>query len=474
MWIASKSGFYSIVQTRDNQRLLMVRARAEKDLINLKNNVVAFKNHEILLTLDADYRFRLIVTRDELHELMQFLTEEIDYPNFKDKIHETPDQKDKLTYYSKIWSTMHDYQKSQKKINRIVLENFRGCLLGGAVGDALGAPTEFMSLDHILSKFGAGGVTEYIEFQDGIGRITDDTQMTLFTAEAMLRTIHRSVQKGIWGAYLQISHGSYLRWLHTQQFEMNRKPQFNLPMDGWLIRQSEIFKRPAPGNTCISSLQSGNRGTIDEPINNSKGCGGIMRVAPVGLMKSFEPKMAFQIAAELAAITHGHPSGFLSAGVFAAIIAYIREGQPLLVAINEASKILTGYKNYSETHRAIETAIRLSHLGEPTFEKVEKLGGGWVGEEALAIAIYCSLCFQNDFEKAIVLAINHSGDTDSTGAITGNILGLLLGEQAIPKRWTEKLEMNRFISQIGEDLYIECPVDSFSSDKEWEEKYPPN
>ena len=111
MWIASKSGFYSIVQTRDNKSVLMVRARAEKDLINLKNNVIALKNHEIHLTPDADYRFRMIVTRDELHELMQFLSEEIDYPNFKDKIHETPDQKDKLTYYSKIWSTMYDYQK---------------------------------------------------------------------------------------------------------------------------------------------------------------------------------------------------------------------------------------------------------------------------------------------------------------------------------------------------------------------------
>lgn len=110
MWIASKSGFYSIVQTRDNQRLLMVRARAEKDLIKLKNNVVALKNHEIHFTIDADYRFRMIVTRDELHELMQFLTEEIDYPNFKDKIQVTPDQKDKLTSYSKIWSTMYDYQ----------------------------------------------------------------------------------------------------------------------------------------------------------------------------------------------------------------------------------------------------------------------------------------------------------------------------------------------------------------------------
>jgi len=357
-------------------------------------------------------------------------------------------------------------------MQKLVVENFTGCLLGGAVGDAMGAPTEFISLTQIVTKYGSGGVKEYVEFTDGIGRITDDTQMSLFTAEAMLRSIHRSVQRGIWGAYLQISHGSYLRWLHTQQIELIKKPNFEVLMNGWVIQQLGLFKCRAPGNTCISALQSGSRGTIEKPINNSKGCGGVMRVAPVGLIKSFEPKMAFQVAAELAAITHGHPSGYLSAGTFAAIIAFIRLGLPLQDAIDESLKILRSWENCNETYRIIEKAIQMSKSIEPTFENVAKLGGGWVGEEALAIAIYCSLIYQNDFEKGIVLAINHSGDTDSTGAITGNILGLLLGEQAIPQRWLEKLEMNRFISQIGQDLFIECPTGSFEYNKDWGVKYP--
>lgn len=361
----------------------------------------------------------------------------------------------------------------QKK-DRLSQEYFTGCLLGGAIGDALGAPTEFMNLNQILAQHGPGGVQDYVEFSDGIGRITDDTQMTLFTAEAMLRTIHRSVQKGIWGAYLQISHGSYLRWLHTQNYELLDTPGFEYRLDGWVIKQRELYKRRAPGNICLSALQSGKRGTIERRINDSKGCGGVMRVAPVGLIKSFKPEDAFQYGAELAAITHTHPSGYLSAGAFAAIIAYIRDGNSLMDSINNTFEILEKWENHEETSRAIKNAIQHYHNRKPTFENVEKLGGGWVGEEALAIAIYCSLHYQDSFEKGIVLSVNHGGDTDSTGAITGNILGLLLGKDNIPEQWIMKLEMKDFISQIGEDLFIGCPVDSFSFNEEWSEKYPPN
>lgn len=358
-------------------------------------------------------------------------------------------------------------------MQKLPLENFTGCLLGGAVGDALGAPTEFLSLNQILSKYGPGGVTEYVEFPDRIGRITDDTQMTLFTAEAMLRSIHRLVERGIWGAYLQISYNSYLRWLRTQELELPQKSIDEYLITGWMIQQPELYSRRSPGNTCISALQSGKWGTIEKPINDSKGCGGIMRVAPVGLIKRFDPEIAFRFAAELAAITHGHPSGYLSAGTFAAIIAFIRLGQSLPEAIWDSLKILKSQANYLETYEAVEKSLQLYETTEPSFENIEKLGGGWVGEEALAIALYCSLCCQKNFEKGIILAINHSGDTDSTGAITGNILGLLLGESAIPTRWLENLEMNHFISQIGKDLYIECHSSTYEPDEVWREKYPP-
>ena len=106
----------------------------------------------------------------------------------------------------------------------------------------------------------------------------------------------------------------------------------------------------------------------------------------------------------------------------------------------------------------------------PTPETIESLGGGWIAEEALAIAIYCSLACENDFKKALLLAVNHSGDSDSTGAITGNVLGALYGSEAILNYWSdwsERLELEEAITEIARDLSI-----GFEEDKEWWNKYP--
>ena len=358
-------------------------------------------------------------------------------------------------------------------MKKLDLDNYLGCIVGGAIGDALGAPTEFMNLDYILEKYGKIGVNEYVEFDNGIGHITDDTQMLLFTAEGLLRSLHRATTRGIGGAYHQICFHSYIRWLKTQKDWYAGDVTSIADSEGWLLKQSFLYARRAPGNTCLTSLRSGIAGTIDEPINNSKGCGGIMRIAPVGLLFYNDPKQAFQIGSELAAITHGHPSGYLSAGFLAALIAFINNGNSLLDSIQLSLGILNEYIDCEETTDAVVSAIKLYEKKDPTYLNVETLGGGWVGEEALAISLYCALSYQNDFEKAINLSINHSGDTDSTGAITGNILGFMLGEKAIPQRWINNLSNYDVIKQIGIDLHAEVKGDGYKYDEEWGIKYPP-
>ncbi|MFN5317747.1 MAG: ADP-ribosylglycohydrolase family protein, partial [Bacteroidia bacterium] len=121
----------------------------------------------------------------------------------------------------------------------------------------------------------------------------------------------------------------------------------------------------------------------------------------------------------------------------------------------------------------VENAIELHAMQKPSYKQLEILGGGWVGEEALAISLYCSLCYENDFEKALNLAINHSGDTDSTGALTGNILGLIHGEKAIPDRWITHLTNYQTIKQVAADLHTEVKGNGYDKfDSEWEQKYP--
>ena len=352
------------------------------------------------------------------------------------------------------------------------VDNYAGCIMGGAIGDALGAPIEFMSYNSITKKYGISGVQDFVEFGNGKGEITDDTQMLLFTADGILRSWHRAWIKGIGGAYSQLCYNSYLRWLYTQR-DPNGKEDYSIPdLDGWLIRESFLYQRRAPGITCLTALEKGEPGSLFHSINNSKGCGGIMRVAPVGLLFHRYPEQAFQLGAELAAMTHGHPSGFLSAGFLSALIAYLNKGLDLIEAISNSTLILKTYSNHEETLLAVEKALKLFYEGNPNWHKVESLGGGWVGEEALSISLYCALSHQKNFEEAIKLAINHSGDSDSTGSITGNIVGLICGEDAIPKRWRDNLCYYEKIKQIALDLHTEVMKDGQSSHDIWAFKYP--
>ena len=234
---------------------------------------------------------------------------------------------------------------------------------------------------------------------------------------------------------------AYLRWLETQGF----RPAY--PSDeargGHLITVATLHERRGPGGTCLSALNSGHMGTVNHPLNHSKGCGGIMRAAPAGLT-SWQP---FCLGVDLAAITHGHPSGYLSAGCLAKLIAELLAGNDLQSGIAAMIDELRTWPHCEECLGVVKSALNLAKTASATPETIERIGGGWVGEEALAIALSCALKAQ-DFRSGVLLAANHSGDSDSTAAITGNILGTLWGEEGIPPTWLERLELHDEIVRL--------------------------
>src|SRR5215470_12561273 len=237
--------------------------------------------------------------------------------------------------------------------SRRTLEHFTGCLLGGAVGDALGAPVEFHSIHLIRDKYGSAGITDYDTAYGRRGAITDDTQMTVFTAEGLLRATARRRHKGVCHTASVIYH-AYIRWLRTQGGR-SRSHFSQDEMDGWLIGVKSLHSSRAPGATCLSALHGEEMGEMQRPLNNSKGCGGVMRVAPVGLVAEDEER-AFSLGCEAAAITHGHPSGYYSAGCFAAIIYHLADGWSLPEAIELTLRQLEDPKN--DDHQECAAAIR--------------------------------------------------------------------------------------------------------------------
>jgi ADP-ribosyl-[dinitrogen reductase] hydrolase len=325
-----------------------------------------------------------------------------------------------------------------------LVPRFAGCLLGGAAGDALGAAVEFMTLPDIRIRYGPEGIRDFAEIHGRVGAITDDTQMTLFTAEGLIRAAAAHLA-GTLDDPLRVIHRAYLRWLHSQA-RVSDHPDFEDAIDGWLIRIPTLHSQRAPGATCLSALARAQPGTCDRPINDSKGCGGVMRVAPVGLWGQ-DP---FELGCRVAALTHGHPTGYLAAGVLASIIAYIVGGTTVEEAITQTIDEQRTVLN-DELASALDRAVDAAAGGPATPETVEELGSGWVAEEALAISIYCSLV-ADDLVSGVRLAVNHSGDSDSTGSITGNILGTAHGPSAIPEHWLEKLELRDEIAEIARDL----------------------
>ncbi|OIJ88324.1 ADP-ribosylglycohydrolase family protein [Streptomyces colonosanans] len=352
---------------------------------------------------------------------------------------------------------MYDRLAPSWEATAIYRARVRGCLLGGAIGDALGYPVEFASLDRIRTVHGAAGITGLVPDAEGVvGRVTDDTQMTLFTVEGLQQAHERERHKGIGGGWSRLVREAYGRWLDTQ-----RLPGPPAGAHGGLAAQPWLYARRAPGNACLSGLardfvpDPGAELGRPGPVNSdSKGCGAVMRSAPFGLVRA-PADAAFAMAARCAQTTHGHLTGYYSAGAFAAIVTFLVEGDSLEGAVLRALRLLARYPGHEETAGALRQALDLAAQGSPTARKVETLGGGWVAEEALAIAVYCALV-EPEIRHALLLSVNHSGDSDSTGAICGNLLGAHRGDHRLPQDWLAHVEARAEITVVADDFAAEC------------------
>jgi ADP-ribosylglycohydrolase/fructose-1,6-bisphosphatase/inositol monophosphatase family enzyme len=348
----------------------------------------------------------------------------------------------------------------------------RGCLLGGAIGDALGAPVEFMTRKKIEARFGPDGIADFARTYGRLGAITDDTQMTLFTAEGVLRAFVRERLKGICSVPGVVSH-SYLRWLRTQKASApNLGLAVNFGKDGWLWGVKELHRSRAPGKTCLRALASLEGFTNKRASNMSKGAGAIMRVAPVALIASGgseeEATKVFQVAKEVSWITHGHPSGYLSAAAFAVMVHALLWGESLPSGIERAQRLLAREDGATETQTAIDRACAAAY--RPSRDAITEIGSNWVGEEALAIAIYCYLTAggsahtQSGFVRAVCAAVNHDGDSDTTGSLVGQLVGSA-SERLLPDNWLENLELRETITKIADDLAVFHTWDLYGRDE---------
>ncbi|WP_228156897.1 ADP-ribosylglycohydrolase family protein [Fuscovulum blasticum] len=314
----------------------------------------------------------------------------------------------------------------------------QACLLGGAMGDSLGADIEFQSLASIQRRFPAG-LHDLPSYAGQRGAITDDTQMTLFTAEGMIRAQIRGQLRGICHPP-SVVHHALVRWYRTQ----GAQPRMETDDIG-LIEDRRLWRQCAPGMTCMSALGAA-RHFGDLARNGSKGCGTIMRVAPIALMASRGQVRPWAI--ETSALTHGHITGQLAAAAWAEMLADVAAGEALEATARRIATVYAQLEGGEETSRAIHAALAAPRDGRS--ETVESLGGGWTADEALSIALYACLAGE-DLDDSLRIAVTHGGDSDSTGAIAGNMLGVMDLDAVLSHPWASTIQGADVIRRLAQD-----------------------
>jgi ADP-ribosylglycohydrolase len=317
-------------------------------------------------------------------------------------------------------------------------------LLGGACGDALGAPVEFQDRAAILRDYGPQGIQDFAPAYGRIGAITDDTQMTLFTVEGLVDAAERWRERGICHVPSMV-HAAYYRWHQTQTGAFHAQERAGRHKG--LLRCPELWSRRAPGTTCLSAFSDRSPDLGTRATNDSKGAGGIMRVAPVGLLAVED---VFDLGAETARLTHGHPTGWVASGAFALFIAALADGldaeaagAAMLAGVEERAGRTEiddpAVRGFYETTRAIRFALR-TPAGTADARLLASLGEGWVAEEALAMTLWVLRAPLRPLD-ALRMAVNITGDSDTIGTMVGQALGVMYGTAWIPPDWLDTLEL---------------------------------
>ena len=259
---------------------------------------------------------------------------------------------------------------------------------------------------------------------------------------------------------------AYLRWLYTQGLSTSNWTRNDY--DGWLVGVKKLYSYANKDieTTTITSLGKGVAGRLSRPINNSSTCGAVIRVAPVGLFSDTRDE-AFELGKRVGAITHGHPLAYYSSGAFALLIYNIIHGMTIKEATLDVIQELKAYEEAKGCVDKLELALELHDKKTPYLRAFKELGSGRQAVEALGIGVFCALTYPQDMIKALTLAVNHSGDSDSTGSITGNIVGAAVGRDAIPQDWIDKLELAKEIEIMATDL-----ATRHCHQEDWAKKYP--
>lgn len=296
------------------------------------------------------------------------------------------------------------------------IDKFEAVLFGLALGDALGFPTEFARLPEIRQIYGQHGIQE----PPDPALYTDDTQMTIALAEGLLDA---GIDADL-DSQMNAVGKRFVAWLHSE--DNNR----------------------APGNACMTGVRHFEEGIPwrESGVKHSKGCGSAMRVAPVGCLYQHDERRLREVAEASGLLTHRHPAAVAASIAAAYAVKLALDAVPVPEYLPRIMTFVAGISDEFD-----DAIYHVGHAGAWTDEEaaLRHIGEGWVGEEAVALALYCIIRYPDDYVACMRRAANTNGDSDSIACIAGGIMGARLGLAAIPQHWRERCENRVYLSALA-------------------------
>ena len=349
------------------------------------------------------------------------------------------------------------------------LDAYRGCLLGLAVGDAMGMPVDDMTWGEIQESYGPHGLLGY-DLRSDFAEITSYTQVAAYICNALLLSISRS--KG--DQHLDFVKLGLKEWTRSQQFARDPEGSYC-----WVAKLSAFRRRHCRDARMLDTLRLAAMGFPEKGPNKYNTPGSLTSAIAVGMFynpQRMTPPQIGELATKIVRLTHGDPTAFLSAAVLAYAITGIllEPDMPLDAQFTAAISAMDHQfrSKYSEAYTVAATlsaAVERAKAAEPMDQVMESLQC-YSAMNCLAGAIYASIANDQDFDTAMITAVNHSGYSSAVAGIAGAVLGAKMGHAALPDFYLESLEPVKELCQLADDMVSYTP-DKGIFDDDWDQKY---
>lgn len=357
-------------------------------------------------------------------------------------------------------------------------DSYRGCLLGLAIGDAMGYPVDTKTWQQIQEEYGPYGLMGY-DLRNGYAEVSSHTQLAAFSCNGLLLGLTRGQVYGKMAPFVRYVGLAQQEWAIGQR-------RYDQPSRNhcWVFRVSEMRHRHSTDTRMVETLNRGKLGSLEDPVNRYDTPASLAAGISAGLFSDLgklKQEEIDRLGAESVALTHGHPLAFLPGAVAAHLIGSClrHPNKRLKVLVNEALSALQAQfvreypREVGQITALVEQAVSLAEerLVQP-YDVMERLKCD-TGAEVLAGAIYAAMLCEEDFDNAMVIAVNHSGRSAAASCLAGAILGARLGEQALPEFYMDGLYIADVLRELADDLVQGCPMvrGSLLFDGDWESKY---